>query len=397
MLPERSENARQEAAAPESVDRFYLPGLDILRFFAFLSVFGVHVFLHLPRNGPSTHLVAYRLSYAGAFGVDLFFALSAYLITELLLREQVKTGMVDVRSFYVRRILRIWPLYFFFLAVAALLPNILYWSDYRSTFSVRPIYFLSFLFFLGNFAMCRLGEPAFFVAPLWSVSIEEQFYLLWPWAVRKANSRTLAWVATALLVVTALARLVSSLRHVWGGAIWLNTLTRLDPMAIGILLATVPRRKMTNLGLPARVGLMLAGAASWLLVAYYCELTSEHPTLLQTMAGYPVVALGSAAFLVAALGVGSVAKRSVLNRWLVYLGKISYGLYVYHAIAIILGKLICFLISYRVAWDLRLFQVLYVLISFLLTLTLAAASYRLLEAPFLRLKRRFTYVASRPV
>src|SRR5262245_41344043 len=106
--------------------RFYSPELDVLRFFAF---FGVFVFHAAPRNtefyagaGFPSWLSTFLISTfgAGAYGVDLFFALSAYLITSLLLRERSATGNLDLRGFYIRRILRIWPLYLGFVAFATI-------------------------------------------------------------------------------------------------------------------------------------------------------------------------------------------------------------------------------------------------------------------------------------
>ena len=107
-------------------DRFYHPELDALRFVAFLAVFIHHA---LPRdaslyiaNGLSPAVTQWLLTAkeAGAFGLDLFFALSAYLITELLLREHAQRGSFSIPAFYVRRALRIWPLYFTFLALTVL-------------------------------------------------------------------------------------------------------------------------------------------------------------------------------------------------------------------------------------------------------------------------------------
>jgi peptidoglycan/LPS O-acetylase OafA/YrhL len=103
---------------------FYRPELDTLRFFAFLGVFVFHmapltIETYEPLGWIAPWLVAWFSS--GAFGVDLFFALSAYLITTLLLREKETRGSLDVRNFYIRRILRIWPLYFAFIAFAGVL------------------------------------------------------------------------------------------------------------------------------------------------------------------------------------------------------------------------------------------------------------------------------------
>src|SRR5579863_4606045 len=100
----RSGQEPDQAAAGQ---RFYLPELDVLRFFAFLAVF----LFHAPPLGHRGHSFVDDLATIGIFGVDLFFALSAYLITRLLLREREATGRIDIKSFYIRRLLRIWPLY----------------------------------------------------------------------------------------------------------------------------------------------------------------------------------------------------------------------------------------------------------------------------------------------
>ncbi len=104
-------------------ERFYLPELDVLRFFAFFAVFVCHV----APSGPyfyESHGVLGRLGVSGAFGVDLFFTLSGYLITSLLLREREQSGDINLKAFYARRTLRIWPLYYFSLALAFLLTQI---------------------------------------------------------------------------------------------------------------------------------------------------------------------------------------------------------------------------------------------------------------------------------
>jgi peptidoglycan/LPS O-acetylase OafA/YrhL len=181
-----------EIAAVESARtttaRFYHPELDALRFFAFLMVFLHHAFPHQPEfwtklGVPSVLATALAgIGATGAFGVSLFFVLSAYLITELLLREKEQVGSLDVKSFYVRRILRIWPLYFFFLALAVALQ----WVVPGQHMGWRAG--LAFSALAGNWYIVFIGFPSSVIFPLWSVSIEEQFYLTWPLVVRRASS-----------------------------------------------------------------------------------------------------------------------------------------------------------------------------------------------------------------
>src|SRR5215467_3640185 len=183
------------AAAPARAERFYRPELDALRFFAFLGVFIFHA---APRTMDFYNAAGYphwlsslliSVFGAGAYGVDLFFALSAYLITSLLLRERAATGALDLRGFYVRRILRIWPLYLAFVVFAAVMAVAIPGQQ-------LPLrYVVGFCLLSGNWVYVFCGLPASFAIPLWTVSIEEQFYLAWPLALRRATIQTMAAIA----------------------------------------------------------------------------------------------------------------------------------------------------------------------------------------------------------
>ena len=385
--------------ASRSAKPFYLPELDILRFFAFLAVFVFHAYFYMPRKTPRVDYGLRRMFLAGAFGVDLFFALSAYLITELLLIEKERSATIDVRSFYVRRTLRIWPLYFFFLGCASILSR-----AWPMLFHIQRFFLIASALFLGNFVLAAAGQlPLSVIDPLWSISVEEQFYLVWPWLARGASRRGLARIAAGMIAISVVSRFVSSIMGVSPLGVWCNTLSRLDPIAAGILLATLPGMRFDRYGATARAGLALAGAGCWALVVYFFPLSEARLTMPAANFGYPLVALGAGAFLAAVLGAGHTGARFGLTRPLVYLGKISYGLYVYHFLALLMVRLGYLILDrsghgpYQLGWNQHLTQVVYLFASLALTIALAAASYRWLETPFLRLKRRFTHVESRPV
>src|SRR5829696_7632206 len=187
----------------------YHPELDVLRFVAFLAVFMHHA---LPRDAglyirhglsPAATQWLLTAKEAGAFGLDLFFALSAYLITELLLREHETRGSFSVSAFYVRRALRIWPLYFTFLAFTVFVVPTFFPAE-----SFGLIYIVSFSLFVGNWVCATNGIPFSVAGPLWSISVEEQFYIGWPLLLRFFGIHRIKQLAVAMLLLALLTRIV---------------------------------------------------------------------------------------------------------------------------------------------------------------------------------------------
>jgi peptidoglycan/LPS O-acetylase OafA/YrhL len=373
-------------AAPKALPRFYHPEIDGLRFVAFAAVFAHHALPHTPLNAiarisPAIAAWIAAAARAGGFGVDLFFVLSAYLISELLLYEQTARGTIDVRSFYLRRALRIWPLYYAFLAFAVVVaPLVLP----RQSLGGRDL--AAFTFFGANWACALRGYPQSVAAPLWSVSIEEQFYLVWPlvlWLVPRAKLR---WVAVAMIVIANLTRVGLALAGTRHPGVWCNTFARLDPIACGTLAALALHQRRFELAPAQRWLLGLAGVAAIVTVARYFDFEGS---VWDPMVICPVVAAASVAILAATLAVDP-QRRLLARAPMVYLGRISYGLYVFHAFGLALAT----------SWITSSSPVVELLgrsgVALALTLALAAASYRWLERPFLRLKERFSHVASRP-
>ena len=381
-----SEAIAEDAPAREATSRFYHPELDILRFFAFFAVFCHHALPHEYTAYAALHIWPWlgRLlagaAAMGAFGVDLFFVLSSFLITELLLREKSLLGEVDVRSFYIRRVLRIWPLYFAFLFLAAAMQ----WFVPGQHIGWRAA--VGFSFLAGNWWIVFHGFPSSVIFPLWSVSIEEQFYLLWPAAVKRAGTVMMLGMAVFLLALANVTRLYLGLHHVWETQAWCNTLVQLDPIAAGILIAVLLKGRAPTLGVRARASLAMAGIALLWAAANFFRIKADPLKLRDLLLGYPAMAAGASALLIAVLCGRPMLEKS----FLVYLGRISYGLYVFHVLALMCSDYLMpnFTVSAgRLA--------LHGLLALTLTVALAAASYRWLETPFLKLKQRFTHVLSR--
>ena len=316
----------------------------------------------------------------GAFGVSLFFVLSAYLITELLLREKELVGSLDVKSFYIRRLLRIWPLYFLFLALAAAMQ----WFVPGQHVGWRAG--LAFSALAGNWYIVFVGFPSSVIFPLWSVSIEEQFYLTWPLIVRRVSQATMVAFAVGLLALATATRFYLGAHHRWESEIWCNTLVQLDPIAAGILMAVLLRGAVPQFSKLARAAMVVAGIACLAMAALYFGIKSDPLTTWRIVLGYPAVALGGVLLVSAVLRDGARPAKP-----LVYLGRISYGLYVFHVLGLLISdKTVSDQTASLARYALR------VLVAFALTVVMAAISYRWLETPFLKLKQRFTYVLSRP-
>jgi peptidoglycan/LPS O-acetylase OafA/YrhL len=366
-----------EGIVAEGRRSFYRPELDVLRFGAFLLVFIHHGFPlttaeYVGWGVPTTLAAVFAAgARAGALGVDLFFALSAYLITELLLREQRSRGRFDIRAFYIRRILRIWPLYYFSLLV--LLPVL---AVAMPADKMPGTFLAAFLLFAGNWACAWWNLYPTALALLWSVSIEEQFYVVWPWLMRLCGPLMPA-CACGMLAVATVTRVFLIGNHASVAGIWTNTFARLDPIAGGALLALLLRGRIPQHGGRARVLWILGGgAALWIAGSVL-----KDPGWIWLVT-YPLAAAGCVAILYGSFG--PIASPRIL----IYLGKISYGLYVFHVAAIRL-------VQKMAGPSLPGPGVL--LIAFSLTVAAAALSYRYLESPFLRWKNRFEQISTRAV
>lgn len=372
--------------------RGYRPELDAVRLLAFLLVFFHHQILLgftagklAGANSAGVLRATYAAGNACGMGLCLFFALSAYLITELLLREREQNAAISVRKFYIRRILRIWPLYFFGIAIGVAISLLSH--QYQVVTG-----FVWYLLFVGNIycgAHAWSGNP---MTPLWSISIEEQFYLLWPWAMRWFSRRGLALCALGFILAANATLWVFGARHAdTDTTVWTNTLTQFEMFAVGILLAladTYARRIARWVGFV----LLPAGPALWFVACFrfHAKQSAAVGTAtsgLELMVGYSLIALGCAAVLQGFCTVGS----SWVPRWVAYLGKISYGLYVFHLFAIEFTEA-CFSHVHGFVLIAGL-----PVVALLLTIAVAALSYKYLESPFLRLKKRFEIVHTRPI
>ena len=384
------------------VKRFYRPELDALRFFAFLSVFLFHGMAFL-LPGEVVHPERYHLAWMGMYGVPLFFFLSAYLITELLLLERDAFGQVNMGAFYVRRILRIWPLYFAVFFGFAFLNHFLPGVNPYARFS-----WPYFTFFLGNWYFAHHGFTGGPIDVLWTISVEEQFYILIAGVAAFGGRLGLRIASIAALVVSygtiwwyaAHSAGVPAAGVAWSHEIgqWLNSAVQFQFFAGGALLAIILRGRVPAWGWTARAMALAGGLGCWAVAQTAFGLRGGMPfvSLGRSIAGTPFILGGCLLFMLAFLG---IAAEKIPAR-LVHLGRISFGLYLLHA-------LVYGLVGVAAGpWILRHFPIASVryltsawaavACALVTTIGLAEISYRFLESPFLRLKQRYEMVPSRP-
>ena len=327
-------------AAPErSASRYYRPELDIVRFIAFLLVFLSHEIPSTPDSRVDSILkgfapVAYTISDACGFGLSLFFVLSAFLICELLLRERATAGTVGIKQFYIRRILRIWPLYYLGLAIGvavALLPG-----GHRGD----VVYMGWFSIFMASWYLITHGETSNPMLPLWSISVEEQFYLFAPWIVKYLNRKALYGFCAMLILVANVWIYCLGRIKVTREVIWYNPFVQFECFAAGILLCLVLRGRLPGFALWQRLMLMAGSLSCWFYACYGLHTRFaglENPGSWPLIGGYALASLGCVLMLLAFLGISP----RLLPGWAIFLGRISYGLYVYHRFAAYLtGKLL---------------------------------------------------------
>ncbi len=336
-----------------------IPQLDAVR--------GIAILLVLIHNTDS--FAALRLeaiSTYGWMGVDLFFVLSGFLITGILLDS--KQSESYFKNFYARRCLRIWPLYYSLLIFMFLIVPHLHPADARNIFE-RSSPWWAYPIFLQNFLVAVPAEAAGALGVTWSLAIEEQFYLVWPLVVRYCSAAQIKRLAVFVILASPVLRYLLVGHHV---NIYSNFFCRLDGLMAGALLAVVLRSE--NL-VPAKY-IRLAWAA--FLIAACLAILAENQRV--RWIAFSMTSLASVSLVY--LSLFSPAKwiqRFFRNRFLTYTGTISYGLYLLHKIPLDISK--------EMHADRYPFVSIWVVL--VASYVMAAISYAFLEKPFLKLKRFF--------
>jgi len=352
----------------------YVPQLDGLRALA-VSIVLLHHWV------PEVYQPAHHL---GRLGVLLFFVLSGYLITGILLqcrtwvRSGIESSAYALKQFYIRRFLRIFPLYYAILVAG--------WLLHERVLRETLIWHVSYA---SNIYFALRGHWQNPISHLWSLSVEEQFYLLWPALILCLPRRVLPWTIIGLIITAPLFRGLGSLAGFSPVAVWVLTPGCLDTLGAGALLAVVHHA-------PDQVPVWLRDKSRWLLwigvtlligMMALGRVDGDDPLFL---ALYDSAAAMVFVFLVAKAdkGMSGPFGRALEWRPLTYLGKISYGVYLLHLFvsSAILKLANNFIDTHGSRHAIPLF------FTYLaVTLLLASLSWRFLEAPLNDLKRFFPY------
>lgn len=367
--------------------KVYFENLDALRFLCFVAVFLFHSF-HTTNTEISSHpvyqLFKFRIFGNGNLGVNFFFVLSGYLITYLLLQERLLRGRIDVLRFWVRRILRIWPLFFVcVLAGFYLFPYIKSWFGDQPNESAH---LLSYLTFTNNFDYIKYGTDASVLSVLWSIAVEEQFYLLWPIVVA-LTPRGSHWAIFSLILLGTLVfrALVDDLR-----ILEYHTLSCIGDMTIGAFgaLWVVEYGGTISIGRWKKNLLRVCYALVLIVFLFRKELFYNF-YILRVTERMIIAGLFLIVILAECFGPGS---KAGLGRFksISRLGGMTYGFYCLH----FWGILVATHLTEWLGYNRELWQVLILdtMLAFVITLLIGYLSYRWFETPFLKLKERFSWI-----
>lgn len=361
--------------------REYRPQLDSLRTLAVVAVFLQHFvgFENLP--GILGHIPW------GQLGVKLFFVLSGFLITGILLRsrdaveQKAVTKWFAARQFYIRRFLRIFPLYYFVIAVCVVL----------NLPPVRDILPWLLTYTLNIYASLQgqWGNLDLYVAHFWSLAVEEQFYIVWPWFLLFAPRKRLLAIMLIMFSIGPLWRAWIYSRPVTNFiALYMATFSCLDTLGLGALLALayhsrIPKQTLQRVLSWVILPLGIIASVTVFALAYYEIFWHANIILFETTTGLVFCWLVGSAH----IGFRGTFGRLLESRPLVYCGRISYGLYVYHPFAAGLTKFV----FARMNRPLRPHGWINFMLFTSVTILLAWVSWRLLERPINGLKRNFSY------
>lgn len=369
--------------------RVYFENLDGLRFLCFLSVFFFHSFhsdFDYIKTSEIYHFVKKDLFGNGNLGVNFFFVLSGFLITYLLIEEKKINGNIDIKKFWLRRILRIWPLFYLCVLFGFYgFPILKAMFGQQSNETASIGYYLTFL---NNFDFIAKGKPdASILGVLWSVAIEEQFYFIWPIILYLLPIKKY-WIAFVSIITLSLfyrAFNDSYLEHEY------HTLSCIGDMATGAFGAWLisENKKIKNTISELKSKWIFLLYVFLILIFFFKDEIITPVYGLRIFERQIISLIMILIILEQCFSTNSIFKLSKL-KWITKLGTISYGLYCLHFI----GILITLTLTKKANMNTGLWEVLVVetTVSLTLTIIISYLTYTIYEKPFLNLKEKFSFI-----
>ncbi len=364
-----------------------IPALDGLRGIAIALV----MFTHFWKPAPPVLLPDRLMNLAAAMGwigVDLFFVLSGFLITGILLDSRNLPGFY--RSFYARRVLRLVPVYYLFLAATFWIAPRLLPNDFAVVPFTVQVWVWAYASNLRVFSSTRGHIPPT-IGHFWSLAVEEQFYLVWPWVVQRLDEHRLAQLCVAIIAIAPLLRFATIASGAPTSVIYVSTIMRADALAAGALIALAMRHPRWR-ELFARWSPVVALVCLPLLAIILLVGGTPMSATMQVV-GFSVTAIGFAGLLVTALHETSTSPldRLLRSRTLRALGRYSYSLYVIHPTVVylmvrhgIMSNVVPTLGGSSMPAALA-----FLVVGVAISVALAWAIFATIERPMLRLKRLF--------
>ena len=363
----------------------YFPGLNGLRFLSALAVIITHVELMQDKLGLENLWDNLLIHNLGVIGVSFFFVLSGFLITFLMIEEKKSFNSFSVKSFYLRRIFRIWPLYFLILILGFfILPNITYIPFFSENleFNFSPNLII-YLFILPNIAL-SIFPAVPLIGQSWSIGVEEQFYLIWPIIFKFFKNFNLI-LLMKLLLLFVFMKFVVLLFSLQIDSYWLLVvkknlaMLKFENMIIGAMGAVILIRKDKYIRYVFNnIALFISIAGVFFSLYIIPDYLRDGLHILHALF-----------FIIVILNVSSNPKSflKLENRFFNFLGRISYGIYMYHLI------IIYFTIKLLMIYEIYSKLLLYT-ISILITCIVSYISYIIFEKRFLNLKKKFAILKS---
>lgn len=358
-----------------SNEKVFLPGLNGIRAIAALSVVISHInnrldYFQLPKG---------TLLDLASYGVTIFFTLSGFLITYLLLLELSKTGTIDVKKFYMRRVLRIWPLYYVYLLIIILMTGIssIGWPILFYLLMI-PNFKNSFAAFVPSFAK---PVTSMLVGHYWSLGVEEQFYAIWPWIVKK--TKILFKVLVLFPIFYILLKLGLRLVHAPYSILVFVNYTRFGCLVLGGLGAYLYFHRSEKMEFVKKSWVEIAAWIFFIVVG----LNRFHIT---SIIDHEIISIFTLIIIINQIG-NPKRVLSLENNFLDYIGKISFGIYVYNPLVIYLMSFVFLWFPIENSWIKTSLVYIFVLPA---VVVVAHLSYFYFEKRFLKLKTKYVTVES---